>query len=79
MRLAYDVFMCSGMLLCGIYTCHVWWTGVEVSVRCVGSLRCGVSAGRNSVVLRVYRHVRSCASKPLRFMLGSLANIASVC
>ncbi len=78
-RLAYDACMCSGMSLCRIYTCYAWWTIVEVSVRCVGSLRCGVSAGRSNVFLRVSRHVQSCASRPLCFLFGSLAIIASVC
>ncbi len=45
----------------------------------MGSLRCGVFAGRSSVVLRVSRHVRSCTSMPLCFLLGSLASVASVC
>ncbi len=79
MRLAYDVWMCSGMPCFGMCACHVWWTRVEVLVGFVGSLRYRVSAGRNSIVLRVSRHVQSCASRPFRFLFGSLASIACVC
>jgi hypothetical protein len=78
-KLAYDAWTCSRMPYCVICACRVGWTRVEVLVGFLGSLRCGVSTGRSSVVLRVSRHFRSCVSKPWRFLFGSLANIASVC
>ena len=44
----------------------------------VGSLRCGVFAGRRSVVLRVSMVVRSWKSDAYCPLFGSLASIASV-
>ncbi len=78
-RFEYVAGVCFGMSVCGMHVRHVGWTSVDVSVRCVGSLRCGMSAGSSSVVLRVSRHVRSCTSMPLCFLFGSLASIAYAC
>ncbi len=70
-RLEYDAWMYYGMPCFWMCACHVWWTRVdEVLVGFLRSLTCGVSAWRRSVVLRVSRHVRSCASMPLCFYLG---------
>ncbi len=51
---------------------------MDDSVGSLGSLRCGVFAGRRSVILRVSMLVRSWRSDAEGPLFGSLASIASV-
>ncbi len=55
----YYVRVRIGMSVWLIYLCQVGWTRVDDCVGSLGSLRCGVFAGRRSVVLRVSMLVRS--------------------
>jgi hypothetical protein len=61
-----------------MYVCHVGWTRVFDCVASLGSVRCGVFAGRRRVVLRVSMLVRSWRSDAYCPLFGSLASIASV-
>ena len=74
----YDVRVSSWMLVWFIYVCQVGWTRVNDCVGSLGSLRCGVFAGRRSVVLRVSMVVRSWKSDAYCPLFGSLAIIALV-
>ena len=78
MSVEYDVCACFGMFVWDMCACHVERTRVEDSVGSLCSLRCGVFARSNSVVLRLSMHVRSCRSESRGILCGSLASIASV-
>ena len=55
----YDACVSTGMADWFIYVCQVGWIRVDDCVGSLGSLRCGVFAGRRSVVLKVSMLVRS--------------------
>ena len=74
----YDVCVSTGMFVWFMYVCQVAWTRVDDCVGSLGSLRCGVFAGRRSVVLRVSMRVRSWRFDAYCPLFGSLASIASV-
>ena len=74
----YDDLGSTWMFVWCMYVCHVGWTIVDDCVASLGSLRCGVFAGRRSVVLRVSMLVRSWMSDAYCPLFGSLARIASV-
>ena len=78
MSVWYDVRVSTGMSVWCMYVCQVGWTRVEDCVGSLGSLRCGVFAGRRSVVLRVSMLVRSWRSDAYCPLFGSLDSIASV-
>ncbi len=74
----YDDLGSTRMAVWCMYVCHVGWTTVDDCVASLGSLRCGVFAGRRIVVLRVSMLVRSWRSDAYCPLFGSLASIASV-
>ena len=55
----YDGISSSGMSVWCMYVCHMGWTRVDDCVASLVSLRCGVFAGRRSVVLRISMLLRS--------------------
>ena len=55
----YDVCVSSGMSAWFMHVCEAGWTWVDDCVGSLDNLRCGVFAGRWSVVLRVSMLVRS--------------------
>jgi hypothetical protein len=53
MSVANDAGLCVGMVLRLMYMCQVLWNIVDVAEGILGSLRCGVFAGRSRMSLRV--------------------------
>ena len=78
MSVRYDDRESTGISVWCMYVCHVGWTRVDDCVESLGSLRCGVFAGRRSVDLKVSILVRSWRSDAHCPLFGSLASIASV-
>ena len=78
MSVRYDVRVSSGMSIWLMYVCQVGWTMVDDCVGSLGSLRCGVFAGRRGVVLRDSMLVRSWRFDAYCPLFGRLAIIASV-
>ena len=74
----YDVRVSYGMSIWFMYVCQVGWTRVDDCVGSLGSLRCGVFAGRRNVLLRVSMLVRSWRSDAYCPLFMSLAKVASV-
>ena len=68
----YDACVSTGMSGWFLYVCQVGWTRVDDCVESLGSLRCGVLAGRRGVVLRVSMLVRSWRSNAYCPLCGSL-------
>ena len=78
MSVRYDLRVSTGMSVWFMYVCHVGSTRVDDCVGSLGSFRCGVFAGRRSVVLRVSMLVGSWRSAAYCPLFGSLASIASM-
>ena len=74
----YDACVSTGMFDWFIYVCQVGWTRVDDYVGSLGRLRCGMFAGRRSVILRVSMLVRSWRSEAYYPLFVSIAIIASV-
>ena len=73
-----DVCVSTRIFVWFMYLCHVGWTRVDDCVGSFGSLRCGIFAGRRSVVLMLSMLMRSWRSDAQCPLFGSLASIASV-
>jgi hypothetical protein len=61
---AYDAWECLGSPLCYMCAYHENWVSVDVGERSLGSIRCGVSAGKSCVNRRVSMDVQRCCCEP---------------